>query len=215
MGRDGFYGIFLDLETTGLSVRSHRVLEIALSIYRLFPFEHIGTYEQCISQPREVWEQSDPKSLKVNGLNEKVHRGLPEPEVAQQIVSFLERHQLNRSNSVFICQNPSFDRMFFDQLIPSERQEEMQWPYHWLDLASMFFAKQQGLAQSNESVPQPWQVGLSKNDIASHHLVAPEHCPHRASGGMLHLVHVYKVLFCLDRKEAQQNRREIHSSSTG
>ena len=51
------------------------------------------------------------------------------------------RNKIKRGEAVFICQNPYFDRAFFAQLIDPDTQEKNLWPYHWLDLASMFWVE--------------------------------------------------------------------------
>src|ERR1700728_4539724 len=112
------WGIFLDIETTGLSSLRHRALEIAIRLVDLRTGEALAALSLGIRQPLEVWQQASPDSLLVNGYTwEKCCQGIPEADAADQIISFLAHWTIHRSNSVFICQNPSFDRGFFSQLI--------------------------------------------------------------------------------------------------
>ncbi len=182
-------GIFLDTETNGLNPYKHRTIEIAIKAVNLLNGEIIDSYESTIFQPEEVWERSDPKSLEVNGFTwEMISDSKMEEDVAQEIINFFDKHKLRRKMACFICQNPSFDRVFFSQLIPPERQNRMGWPYHWLDLASMFFS----LALKKSLYP--WEIGLSKNAIAEHLNLPIEPIPHRAMNGVNHLLSCYSEL---------------------
>ena len=72
---------------------------------------------------------------------------------------------IERGKAVFICQNPGFDRAFFTQVVGVYTQERLNWPYHWLDLASMYWtAVYHKLASQHLSLPE--KMSLSKNDIA-------------------------------------------------
>ena len=98
------------------------------------------------------------------------------------------KHGIKRGQAVFICQNPSFDRGFFSQLIPSYEQEKMNLPYHWLDFASMFFSIE--LFHNKK----PWDVGFSKDKIARYLNLKEEVRPHRAINGVHHLLECFKQL---------------------
>lgn len=187
-------GIFLDTETNGLNFYKHRLLEIALKIVDLSNGQLIDTYESIVSQPEEIWKESDKVSLSVNGFRwEQVQQGLPEETVAQAIIHCFESHKIKRGKAVYICQNPSFDRIFFSQLIPPEVQEKKQWPYHWLDLASMHWS----LAIQNHRNKQgalPWDIGISKDRIANYYKIPPEERPHKAINGVDHLITCYEKI---------------------
>lgn len=186
-------GIFLDIESNGLNVFKHRCLEIAIKLISLENHNELGSYSSIVGQPESVWEKSDPNSLKVNGFTfEMLHEGKSESEVSSEIIRLFDKHQIDRKNAVYICQNPSFDRSFFAQLIDPELQEQKLWPYHWLDLASMFWAL--SLKGSLDSSPLPWEVGISKNKIASYLELDEEKTPHRAMQGVDHLIECYNAL---------------------
>jgi oligoribonuclease len=150
-----------------------------------------GEVRSRIRQPPEVWAQANPNSLLINGYTwERCCQGIPEQDAADQILRFLSRWSIHRNNSVFICQNPSFDRGFFSQLIDPQIQEQHQWPYHWLDLASMFWALEVHRARL-AGTPLPSLSSLSKDQIAAAHQLPPETRPHTALSGVNHLILCY------------------------
>lgn len=176
-------GIFLDLETNGLNAFKHRILEIAFQVIDLESGEVKASYDTVVSQSPSAWEKSDPKSLQINGFTfDMLQKGKSEAEVTKEIIELLSALNIRRGNAIFICQNPSFDRMFFNQLIDPETQESLNWPYHWLDLASMYWAKEKG------------SLALSKNAIATKLGLPEETLPHKAMNGVKHLLLCYEVV---------------------
>lgn len=187
-------GIFVDIETTGLSPYKHRVLEVGLKIVNLTTSEEIAAYEAIVRQPAAVWKNSDPVSLKVNGFTEeKMEQGREESVISAEIEAFLESKQVRRGKAVFIAQNSSFDRAFFAQLIDTYRQEELQWPYHWLDLASMYWCIR-SKEKSHQGLHPPEKLSLSKNEIADRYGIPPEGTPHHAINGVNHLITCYNAV---------------------
>lgn len=185
-------GVFLDTETNGLNAFKHRVLEIAFKIVNLKSGELKESYQTVIQQPEQVWKSSDPTSLKINGFtHEKLMQGKRADLAATEITNILQRNKIRRGEAVFICQNPSFDRIFFSQLIDPDIQESLNWPYHWLDLASMYWAV--GMRRGKENPDHfPWVTGFSKDRIAAvYHLPGEEH-PHQAMNGVDHLLLCYE-----------------------
>ncbi|MCI5052214.1 MAG: 3'-5' exonuclease [Simkaniaceae bacterium] len=179
----------MDTETNGLDFRKNRIIEICFIVFDLIKYEEIERYESLVFQSEEVWKDSDPDSLEVNGFNWDMIADAPgEAEVAEEIKEIFKRLNLVRKKAVFICQNPSFDRNFFSQMIPSREQDKMQWPYHWFDFASMFWALS---LERKETLP--WKVGFSKDKIAAYYGLPPEQMPHRAINGVLHLIDCYKA----------------------
>ncbi len=184
--------IFLDTETTGLDQKKHRLLDIAFKIVDLPSGYEKLTYQAIIRQPLEVWEERDLASIEVNGFTwEKALLGKEEKIVKQEIIQIFSDLQIQRGTSVFICQNPSFDRVFFSQLIEVAIQEKNRWPYHWLDFASMFFALQIKECQQ-QRVHFPEKIPLSKNQIAEHFGLPAESHPHSALNGVNHLLLCYR-----------------------
>lgn len=182
-------GIFLDTETNGLNPFRHVVLEIAFVIKDLVSGEILEEFVASLLHSELVWKESDPASLRVNGMSfEKVACAREPDAVGEEIVEIFERLEIRRGKALFICQNPSFDRAFFSQLVSPDLQEKNSWPYHWLDLASMFFAlkfKERGSL---------WEKSLSKDAIASTLHIEPEASPHRALQGTKHLISCYDAL---------------------
>lgn len=176
-------GIFLDIETNGLDPTRHRILEIAIRVYDLDSQTLLGSFERIVCQPESIWSISDPASLNINGFRpEMCVDGDEESVVAEEVTTFFRERGVKRRNSVFIGQNSSFDRAFFSQLVPVYTQEEYDWPYHWLDLASMYWAGH-----------GPTEI-LSKNKIAKEFGLAPEESPHRAMNGVNHLITCYNAV---------------------
>lgn len=188
-------GIFLDSETNGLNAYVHKIIEIALQIVDMETGIVISSYDSIIQQSYEDWQKSDPESLRINGFDwEEISYGKSPLTVAEEIQSCLAKEKIHRDSAVFICQNPSFDRAFFSQLISAEIQEKKQWPYHWLDLASMHWALALYKKQEGKSLPFPWEVGLSKNKIAKYFSIPEEAKPHKAMNGVRHLFSCYEAL---------------------
>lgn len=187
-------GIFLDTETNGLNAFKHRVLEIAFKIVDMSDGSLADEYNAVVFQSKEAWEHSDPDSLKVNGFTyQEVAKGKPGPVVATEIANLLLRNRIERGRAVFICQNPSFDRIFFSQLIDPDVQENLKWPYYWLDLASMYWAESIRKGKDNPKL-LPWITGFSKDKIAAAYKLPPEVNPHRAMNGVDHLLLCYKTV---------------------
>jgi len=130
-------------------------------------------FQTLINQDVTDWEKSDKKSLKINGFTwEEVSQGKPLEKTAKEIIDHFAALGIQRNKAVFICQNPSFDRVFFSQVVNPKTQELLNWPYHWLDLASMHWALTMDRAKTG-SGPLPWDKGLSKDKIASFYNLPP------------------------------------------
>ncbi|MBP7075236.1 MAG: 3'-5' exonuclease [Rhabdochlamydiaceae bacterium] len=185
-------GIFLDTETNGLNPFVHRVLEIAFKIVDLTSGKVVDSYVATLKQPPEEWSKSDPVSLKVNGFTlAMVEQGISPSQAATEITNILQKNKVRRETAVFICQNPSFDRIFFSQLISPDIQEGFKWPYYWLDFASMYWAEAMR-AGRNIDEKFPWKTGFSKDKIAHVYALPSEASPHRAMNGVDHLLLCYE-----------------------
>ena len=187
-------GIFLDIETTGLDPVQHRVLEIAFQVIDLRSGKQLASFHKPICQPQEVWDLADPVSLKINGFTwEEVQKGTPQEKASAEILEKFISLDIRRGKALFICQNPAFDRAFFAQLINVYTQEELKWPYHWLDFASMYWAYKVKEARDT-AVPLSDSIRLSKDNIAEEQGLPKEEKPHRAMNGVKHLVLCYQSL---------------------
>lgn len=186
--------IFLDIETSGLDPYRHHILEIAFKLVDVYSGIEKGEYHSVVKQPYRVWKARDEESVTVNGFTwDKIQEGKEIVQIKSEIIQLFEQHDVRRGRAVYICQNPSFDRVFFSQLIPVYYQEGLQWPYHWLDLASMHWALQ---IQHNRQLglPFPQEIQLSKDAIANAYQLPPEPIPHSAQNGVNHLLLCYRTL---------------------
>jgi len=186
--------IFLDIETTGLDAMIHRPIDVAFQVVNITTGRKDGSYQSTVKQSKEVWEKADPVSLQVNGYTwEQTSLGKDPDTVGLEIVSLLTELKVARGSAVFICQNPAFDRGFFTQLVDVYTQERLNWPYHWLDFASMYWALLVKKSLQN-GVPFPDRLNLSKNEIAKTFQIPEEERPHRAMKGVDHLMTCYQAL---------------------
>lgn len=191
--------IFLDSETNGLNVRKHHIIELAYKVVDVETGEVIESFETLLQIPFEEWKKSDPASLEVNGFKwDDVKGGKKPQQVAEEIKLSFKRCGIERGQAVFICQNPSFDRAFFSQLIDADLQEQLNWPYHWLDLASMYWGK------CISEGKNPWDSGVSKNKIAESLGLPPETDPHKAMNGVDHLLLCYEAIVGFPAKVKMQ-----------
>jgi oligoribonuclease len=186
--------IFLDIETTGLDPCLHSPIDLAFKVLDLETGEILGTYQSLVKQPREVWEKSDPVSMEINGYQwEQIQTGKESLQIKGEVIGLLKGIGVERGKAVFICQNPAFDRSFFTKIIPVYTQEELQWPYHWLDLASMYWSSfLERLRQAGQPIPS--EFSLSKNAIAKQYDIPPEQKPHKALNGVEHLIECYRAV---------------------
>jgi oligoribonuclease len=201
-------GIFLDIETTGLDPSRHRAIDIAFKLIDLHRGDELGHYQTLIQITPEEWEQKDPYSIEINGYHwEDLFQGLPFSQVKEEILKKFKEWKVKRGESVFICQNPSFDRSFFCRIVPVYTQEELNWPYHWLDFASMHWAKLVDKAKEGGQ-ELPHQVNLSKNAIALSCFLPEEAMPHRAMNGVEHLILCYKAVVGFPESRASSKEGE-------
>lgn len=192
-------GIFLDSETNGLNSQKHRIVEIAFKIVDVLNGQVLDTFESLVAVSSEEWAKSDPLSLKVNGFTwEEASKGVAPALVGSQIQEKFAKNGIKRGEAVFICQNPSFDRVFFSQLVDADIQEKLLWPYHWLDLASMYWAESMRKGASGTG-NYAWETGYSKDKIAIAHSLPKEESPHRAMNGVKHLLLCYKAVIGFPR----------------
>lgn len=186
--------IFLDIEATGLDSFRHSPIDIALKVIDTTSGIEKGSYQSVILQTPEVWDKRDLYSMEINGyLWEDLLLGKSPAQVKEEILKLFKSLNITRGKAVFICQNPSFDRGFFTHIIDVYTQEKLNWPYHWLDFASMYWAL---LAQNTKKnkLPFPETLNLSKNEIAKLYDIPPEASPHKAMNGVDHLIACYKAV---------------------
>jgi oligoribonuclease len=183
-------GVFLDLETNGLDPWVHVPVEAAMRIVDLETGERLASYTAMVQCSHEEWLRSDPESLRVNRLSwEDLDSQPSAQEVGRNLSELFARFRIRRGEAVFVCQNPSFDRAFFSRFIPVTEQELQGLPYHWLDLASMYWAK---VVEARQRGEHPIFTGFSKDRIAQALGLPPEEQPHRALNGVDHLLICYE-----------------------
>ena len=191
--------VFLDIETNGLDMEMHILVEISLIIT-----DGNCTQEECeytsLVKPMAVGKEefekaSAPEAMIVNGITYEMLReeGKLPTQIMIEIEDLFVKHRIFHGEAVFICQNPSFDRAFINKIFCQARMKQLKWPYHWLDLASMFFMKYFGSCH-----PVPYIVSLSKDSIAHAMGLPPEEIPHRALNGVRHLMMCYKRMRCMN-----------------
>ena len=179
-------GIFLDTETNGLNFKRHEAIEIAIELINLESGAVLESYNSLIQISPESFSQSDPESLAYTGITYEELKGGKSPQkIKDDVLDLFKRHNLVRRKSVFICQNPSFDRIFFTKIVSTITQEELSFPYNWLDLASMHWALEMRKGTRIN------KIQLSKDQIANGFSLPPEKKPHRARNGTLHLIECY------------------------
>jgi oligoribonuclease len=186
--------IFLDMETTGLDPQKHRAIDLAFKIVNLSLGSLVKEFQCLIRQPQEAWDLRDPFSITINGYTwDEVSKGEDPITLGRQIVNTFTEAGIQRGKAIFICQNPGFDRAFFSQLVDVYTQESLNWPYHWLDLASMYWSY---LSKQyiDRQIPFPESVNLSKNEIAKAFQLSEEQNPHRAINGVNHLIQCYQAV---------------------
>lgn len=194
-------GIFLDSETNGLNPLKHQILELAFKILDVDTGAEMGSYHSVIRITEDEWNLSDPNSLKINGFNwEKVLTGKPKEEVSNDVLEIFKHQGVKRGEAVYICQNPSFDRIFFSYIVDPDIQERLRWPYHWLDLASMYWAE--SIHNNREKpIPFPWETGFTKDKIANLYNIGSEPAPHEAMNGVTHLIECYGAVVGFPHKK--------------
>jgi oligoribonuclease len=181
-------GIFLDTEANGLDFNKHSVIEISFILMELLTGKIIERYTSLVKISEEEWSRSSKTSLSFTGIKfDDLKSGKDRSEIREDILTIFKKHKISRKNSFYIGQNPSFDRVLFSSIISVSEQDSLNWPYLWLDLASMFFAKQ----ANHENVNH---LELSKDKIAKFYNLAPEEKPHRALRGVEHLIECYKAV---------------------
>jgi DNA polymerase-3 subunit epsilon/oligoribonuclease len=186
--------IFLDIETTGLDPYRHHAIDIGLKIVDVSTGETEAVYQSVLKIPPDAWEKRDLSSMAINGFTwEMVIQGKDPKVVREEIIQLFTQKGIERGKAVFICQNPAFDRAFFAQIIDIYTQERLNWPYHWLDLASMYWAHL-AFESRERGTPFPKTLNLSKNEIAKIYHLPVEEMPHRAINGVNHLILCYKAV---------------------
>jgi oligoribonuclease len=184
------FGIFIDIEANGLDVNIHYPIDLAFKIIYLESLQIIDEYSSVVFLTEDAWKDSNSASLNVNGYNyNTISQGATIRQIKTDVIGIFEKNHITRDNSVFVGQNPSFDRVFFSKIIPTMLQESLLWPYRWLDLSSMFYAFKYMKHSQRVKISD-----LSKDHIAQHFGIEEEEKPHTAERGVNHLLQCYRAL---------------------
>lgn len=197
--------IFLDTETTGLDPAIHKILEIAFKVLDTKKDQLICSYSSLLCHHDDVWDKRDPSSFQINKLEKDFvnQNGKNSEVVSREILDLFSLYNVNKTTAVFLCQNPSMDRSFFSHLISPKIQHDNNIPYHWLDLASMFWGLEGAL---NENFCESTINLLSKDNIAQYLGLEKEKFPHRAYQGVEHLMFCYTKLISKIRNTYCSNK---------
>ncbi len=122
---------FIDIETTGLNVIEHEILEIGCVItdYKLKTKEEF----EIKIKPKNI-ESADPTALKINHYNEK------DWQDAYELKEALKIFAKKVKDCIMVGQNVAFDSGFLEyNFAKNELKNTMH--YHRLDTISMAWAK--------------------------------------------------------------------------
>lgn len=178
--------VFLDVETTGLDYKRDKLIEVGLIVVDLDQNKVVNSYEAIVKHEDLILENTTGHHINQISTEEMLKEGKKEELIAFEIEEILIEHAFFMHHGFFICQNPSFDFMFTRHLFACMKTSPRAWPYHWLDLASMYWVKIGHKSQ--------FPVVLSKNNIARQLDIDSEAQPHRALGGALHLLDCYQEI---------------------
>jgi len=168
--------IICDLETTGLDIIKHEIIELGFIIADSEIFKVYGKFNfKCI--PEHI-KTASKKALEVNGYDKKVwkNEGIP---LKDALLFFSKASE----NCVFISHNVAFDWSFID--INLNRLDiEIKMDYHKLDTLSMAWAL----------IPHHKLTSWSLKTLCTLLGIPPEPKVHRAINGAEKAFEVYKKL---------------------
>jgi oligoribonuclease len=108
---------WIDMEMTGLDVRSDKILEIAVIITD-YNYNVLDTYHQVVYQPQEILENMNEwckENHGKSGLTAAVANGTPLSIVEQDMVHLVEKHY-GKNEKVVVCGNSvGMDKLFIDE----------------------------------------------------------------------------------------------------
>ncbi len=173
-----------DIETTGLSAKTHEIIEIGMVLVDQNTLEIIDTLEIKIKP--EFPERGSARAFEVNGYN---------PEEWLEAVTLPEAMKLyaeKTKGAVFCAHNVTFDWSFVCEAFEKAGIECLL-DYHRLDTLTMAWSKlgSKGLTRMRLSSVCEF-LGLE-----------PEPEPHRAMNGAMSAYRVYKALMMMDRVEQE------------
>jgi DNA polymerase III epsilon subunit-like protein len=123
--------IFIDLETSGMDLCQHEIIEIACLVVDPKTLRIKKRFERKI-MPKHL-EKAAPESLKVTGFSEKVWQ-----KEAQPLKKVLRELNQLAPKGMFAGWNISFDRPFLEKAI-REKKMMLNFDYHWLDISMLAY----------------------------------------------------------------------------
>lgn len=173
---------FIDIETTGLDVHRHEIIEIGLVVARQIPQEGRGPRIEVVDEvevkvrPERI-EDAQPKALEINGYT---------PEAWKDALSLTEALKVIASKTkkaIIVGHNFAFDWAFLNEgFLKTGVRHEMH--YHRLDTLPMAFAK---------LYHEPAVQAFSLSSLATYFGVVNED-PHTALADVRTTVAIYEKL---------------------
>jgi len=131
--------VFIDLETTGLDIERHEIIEFGCVIAKQIEQKNSGPKLEFVEEieikikPRHI-ETASPEGLKINGYNETDWKDAVALEDALSIIS------KKTEGSIMVAQNVAFDWAFLEKAF-LETNIKSRMHYHKLDTISIAFSK--------------------------------------------------------------------------
>ena len=125
--------VFIDLETTGMDLCQHEIIEIACLVVDPETLEIKKRFERKIMP--EHLEKAAPEALKITGFSKEIWE-----KEAQPLEKVLQNLNQLAPKGMFIGWNVSFDRPFLERAF---REQEMllNFDYHWLDVSMLVYER--------------------------------------------------------------------------
>jgi len=121
--------VFVDLETTGLDLFQHEIIEIACLAVDPKTLKIKKRFERKIMP--EHLEKASPEALKITGVWKKE---------AQPLEKVLQELNQLAPKGMFVGWNISFDRPFLERAI-REKKMLLNFDYHWLDVSMLVYER--------------------------------------------------------------------------
>jgi len=123
--------VFIDLETTGMDLCQHEIIEIACLVVDPKTLKIKKRFERKIMP--EHLEKAAPEALKITGFSKKVWG-----KEAQPLERVLQDLNQLAPKGMFIGWNVSFDRPFLERAI-RKKELMLNFDYHWLDVSMLVY----------------------------------------------------------------------------
>lgn len=165
----------VDVETTGLDIGTHEIIEIGAIVFDDKDFKIIDTVDLKVKP--EHPENSDPKALVVNGYNETDWQDAIPLSDAMKI--FVEK----TNGAMFCAHNMAFDYHFINIAL-KKCGIENKMDYHNIDIFTLAWAK----------IPHEKIHRWGLKTICEYLEIPPEPAVHRGINGAMAEYEVYKKL---------------------